>query len=281
MPTASDTFRGMSRIDEMFARCRAANRGALMPFVVAGHPTLDSLPGILRSLQASGADAVEIGVPFSDPIADGPVIAAAMHDALVAGATVEGVLDVVASIRDEITMPLVAMVSVSIVDRLGGAAFLGRLADAGFDGAIVPDADLDALDRLVEAADRRGLAFTTLIAPDTSSARASRIADSARGFVYVLARKGLTGERSDAPDLESRAAELRKVTDLPLAAGFGISTPEHVRAVLKDADGAIVGSALVRAMTAASGGGSATPEEAAGAFVRPLAEAAGGAESAT
>lgn len=267
----------MSRIDEMFARCRAANRGALMPFVVAGHPTLDALPGILRSLQEAGADAVEIGVPFSDPIADGPVIAAAMHEALVAGATVERVLEVVASIRDEITMPLVAMVSVSIVDRLGGPAFLDRLADAGFDGAIVPDADLDALDRLVEGADRRGLAFTTLIAPDTSSERASRIAASARGFVYLLARKGLTGERSDAPDLKDRVSELRRVTDLPLAAGFGISTPEHVDAVLKDADGAIVGSALVRAMTAAcdaDSGRAGSPVEAAARFVRPLAEAA-------
>lgn len=251
-----------------------------MPFVVAGHPTPDALPGILRALQEAGADAVEIGVPFSDPIADGPVIAAAMHDALVAGTTVESVLQSVASIRDEITMPLVAMVSVSIVDRLGGPAFFDRLFEAGFDGAIVPDADLDALEPLVEAADRRDLAFTTLIAPDTSTARASQIARSARGFVYVLARKGLTGERHEAPDLERRVAELRAVTDLPLAAGFGIATSDHVRAVLKDADGAIVGSALVRVMTAAveqatAGEAVAAAAKAAAEMTGPLAVAAG------
>jgi tryptophan synthase alpha chain len=243
-----------------------------MPFVVAGYPTGATLSDLLRAIESAGADAVEIGIPFSDPIADGPVIAAAMHDALVAGVTVDSVLAEVAAVRSQVAMPLVAMVSVSIVDRLGGPDFIDRLADAGFDGVIVPDADLDAIEVLREAAIRRDLAFTTLIAPDTSVERAARIAEGASGFVYVLARRGLTGERQDAPDVTERMASLREVTDLPLVAGFGISTAEHVVAVLGDADGAIVGSALVRILgrTAADGLGIV---EAVTTFVRPLADA--------
>jgi tryptophan synthase alpha chain len=243
-----------------------------MPFLVAGFPVGTALGDLLRTIESAGADAVEIGIPFSDPIADGPVIAAAMHDALVAGVTVETVLADVAAARATISMPLVAMVSVSIVDRLGGPAFIDRLGDVGFDGVIVPDADLDAIEVLRDAATRRDLAFTTLIAPDTSADRAAAIAQGARGFVYVLARRGLTGERQDAPDVADRMASLRKVTDLPLAAGFGISTPEHVAAVLGDADGAIVGSALVRCLGGAAADGHDVVEAAA-TFVRPLADA--------
>ncbi len=262
----------MSRIDEMFARCRAEGRGALMPFVVAGYPVGTTLADLLPAIESAGADAVEIGIPFSDPIADGPVIAAAMHEALVAGASVEAVLSDVAGVRASVSMPLVAMVSVSIVDRLGGPVFIDRLADVGFDGVIVPDADLEAIESLRAAADRRDLAFTTLIAPDTSADRAAAIAQGARGFVYVLARRGLTGERQDAPDVAGRVARLREVTDLPLAAGFGISTPAHVSAVLGDADGAIVGSALVRCLGQAAAV-EADIAVAAATFVHPLAEA--------
>ncbi len=256
----------------MFAECRTQGRGAVMPFVVGGHPVGTPLGDLLRGLESAGADAVEIGIPFSDPIADGPVIAAAMHEALVAGASVESVLAEVQSARSSVGIPLVAMVSVSIVDRLGGPAFLDRLAAVGFDGVIVPDADLDGVDALRDAAARLDLAFTTLIAPDTSASRAAEIARGARGFVYVLARRGLTGERQDAPDITDRMASLRAVTELPLVAGFGISTSEHVAAVLADADGAIVGSALVRCLADASRDG-ADAVEAATSVVEPLARA--------
>ena len=258
----------------MFERCRSEERGALMPFVVAGHPGPGSLGSMLQALESAGADAVEVGIPFSDPIADGPVIAAAMHEALMAGTTVADVLNDMASIRSSISIPVVAMVSISIVDRLGGAAFMDRLADAGFDGVILPDADLDAIEPLQQQAERRGMAFTSLIAPDTGPDRAARIAADAREFLYVLARKGLTGERSDAPDLRERVDELRRLTSLPLAAGFGISTPDHVAAVLSDADGAIVGSALVRTISEAVSTGE-DPLEAARGFIRPLAVATG------
>ncbi len=244
-----------------------------MPFLVAGFPANTRLCDLLHAIESAGADAVEIGIPFSDPIADGPVIAAAMHEALVAGTTVDSVLAEVAAARTQVGMPLVAMVSVSIVDRLGGPRFIDRLADVGFDGVIVPDADLDAIAVLRDAAVARHLAFTTLIAPDTGLERATSIAQGAHGFVYVLARRGLTGERQDAPDISDRMATLRGVTPLPLAAGFGISTPAHVSAVLNDADGAIVGSALVRRLGEATAAGEDVVAAAA-TFVRPLADAA-------
>lgn len=243
-----------------------------MPFVVAGHPTPDSLPGLLAALESAGADAVEVGIPFSDPIADGPVIAAAMHEALVAGTTVSSVLSAMKAARSTVELPVIAMVSVSIVDRLGGPEFIDRLADNGFDGIILPDADLDSVGPLQARATDRGLAFTSLIAPDTQPERAARIARDAREFIYLLARRGLTGERSDAPDLRDRVAELRTITDLPLAAGFGISTAGHVEATVSDADGAIVGSALVRTISAATASGN-DPLEAARRFVIPLVEA--------
>ena len=145
-----------------------------------------------------------------------------------------------------------------------GPAFLDRLADHGFDGLILPDADLDATASIRDRAEALDLAFTTLIAPDTATERAARIAADAREFVYVLARRGLTGARTDAPDLTDRMTQLRALTDLPLAAGFGISTADHVAAVLEHADGAIVGSALVGVMDQASAAGSDAVEAASG-----------------
>ncbi|NBV64489.1 MAG: tryptophan synthase subunit alpha, partial [Planctomycetes bacterium] len=164
----------MSRIDRIFAQLHAAGTKALMPFVVAGDPSLDALAPTLQALQAGGASIAEIGIPFSDPIADGPVIAEAMHRALQRGVTPTAVMQAVRQARASLEMGLVAMVSVSIVDRCGGAAFVDQLADAGFDGIIVPDADLDAVQPLLQAAERRDLAFAMLVAPTSSDARIER-----------------------------------------------------------------------------------------------------------
>ncbi len=244
-----------------------------MPFIVAGDPGIEDLPVLLQALEKAGADAVEIGIPFSDPIADGPLIAAAMHAALESGTRVDSVLAKVRACRDSIRLPLLAMVSISIVDRMGGADFIEAMAAAGFDGVIVPDADLDTIEPLAEAAESADIGFSTLLAPDTSPARAGRIASTAREFLYLLARRGITGERGDAPELEDRVRLVRERTDLPLAAGFGIASADHVAAVVRDAEGAIVGSALVRAIGEASSSG----EDLADAvirFVEPLAAAA-------
>ena len=245
----------MGRIDRIFAQSRSAGRKPLMPFVVAGDPSLAALGDVLRSMQDAGAAIVEVGIPFSDPIADGPVIAEAMHRALQRGVTPEATLQAVREARGSLHLGLVAMVSVSIVDRCGGASFVQRLADAGFDGLIVPDADLEAVGPLVEAAERLDMAFAMLVAPTTTEERLPRLLSACRGFVYLLARAGITGERQEAPEVASLVARVRRHTPLPLAVGFGISVAGHVRAVCEHADGAIVGSSLVRRIAAGDDAG--------------------------
>ncbi len=269
LPRAA-TIASMSRIDRIFEELRAKGRKALMPFVVAGDPTLDALPGTLSALEQAGASIAEIGIPFSDPIADGPVIAEAMHRALQRGVTPAAVLARVREARPSLRMGLVAMVSVSIVERSGGPAFIAALADAGFDGVIVPDADLDAVQPLHAEAERRGLAFAMLVAPTSSDARIERLVRHCRGFVYLLSRAGITGERQDAPEVEALVRRVRARTSMPLAVGFGISTAAHVQAVCRHADAAIVGSSLVRRLAE---GDSGTVADRAGAYARELLKA--------
>ncbi|MHC4220455.1 MAG: tryptophan synthase subunit alpha [Planctomycetota bacterium] len=252
------------RIDDIFARQRAAGRTGLMPFVTGGYPTLAATAAVLPALEAElGPEGgiVEIGIPFSDPIADGPVIAASMHEALTAGVTPPAAS----------ALGLVAMVSASIVYRMGVARFMANAADAGFDGLIVPDLTDNGQGRdddLGEIAASHGLSFSLLVAPATSPDRLKRIVSRCRGFVYVLARAGLTGEQQAAPEIADRVAAIRKLTDLPVAAGFGISRPRHVAAVTAVADAAVVGSAIVRRM---SDGGD--PARAAAEYVKSLVAA--------
>lgn len=247
-----------------------------MPFICGGHPAnmppQDAVPItalLLPALERAGASIVEVGIPFSDPIADGPVIAAAMHEALRHGATPLAVFDQVASVRAELSIGLVAMCSISIVHRLGGAAgFCRQAAAAGFDGLIVPDIPLEESGEIREAAAGAGLRLSLLIAPTTPPARAAQIARASTGFVYLLARTGITGERQEAPQVAGLVRTIQDATDLPIACGFGISTPEHVRAVVREggADAAIVGSALVRRM-----GQAGDPIAEAERFIRELA----------
>ncbi|MCP3902516.1 MAG: tryptophan synthase subunit alpha [Planctomycetes bacterium] len=255
----------MSRIDEIFARHRASGQPVLMPFVTAGYPSLDVTRLVLPALESAGAGIVELGIPFSDPIADGPVIAASMHEALLGGVTPERVLDLVRDVRPEIGLGLVAMVSISIVHRLGPDRFAAEAAGAGIDGLIIPDLDSRDADVLTELADRHDLAFSLLVAPTTPEPRIAELVARCRGFVYVLARSGITGEQDAAPEVSTRVEEVRRHTDLPVAVGFGISTAAHVAAVTRVAEGAIVGSALVRRMDAAD------PVAAAAGFVGELA----------
>ena len=238
----------VNRIDTIFANLRAGNRKALMPFVVAGFPSPHMLAATLQSLQKAGSSIVEIGIPFSDPIADGPVIAQAMNQALQQGSTPGAILQEVAAIRDTLSIGIVAMVSVSIVQRLGNEKFVHQLADAGFDGIIIPDLDLDCAAPLFAAAQVRGMSMSMLISPLTPPERMKKIVALCRGFVYLLSRAGITGEQTGAPEVAEFVKRVRALTNLPLAVGFGISTPEHVRAVVRHADAAIVGSALVKLM---------------------------------
>jgi tryptophan synthase alpha chain len=240
-----------ARIEAIFRRHRETGETALMPFITGGFPTLEDTRAAIPALAEAGASIIELGIPFSDPIADGPVIAASMHEALLGGATPERVLDVVRSVRADTDVGIVAMVSHSIVARIGGEAFVERCAAAGVDGLIVPDIDTGDAADLRRHTDAAGMSFTLLVAPSTPPERVGEIVGLCRGFVYVLARVGVTGERDAAPEVAGRVATIRALTDLPLAVGFGISTADHVRAVTECADGAIVGSALVRRMSEA------------------------------
>ncbi|MFZ4576192.1 MAG: tryptophan synthase subunit alpha [Phycisphaerales bacterium] len=258
------------RIDQIFADLRANRQKALMPFVCGGFPSPGVLTRLLPALQASGASVVEIGFPFSDPIADGPVIAAAMSRAIAGGTTAATIFKEVESVRAQLSIGLVAMVSVSIVNRLGGPkGFASRAAAAGFDGLIVPDVPLEESGELQAAAAEAGLAYSLLIAPTTVPARAAEIMAACSGFCYLLARSGITGEQSGTPEIAGRVAKLRQVGPLPIACGFGVSTPQQVNAVVRHADAAIVGSALVRRMSEAAAAGRDPVDEAA-AMVRAL-----------
>lgn len=244
-----------------------------MPFICGGYPTLDSTTAVLPALERAGASIVEIGIPFSDPIADGPVIAAAMHTALASGATPLEVFSQVAAARPHTDLGLVAMCSVSIIYRLGAGGdpspFCRRAAEAGFDGLIVPDVPLEESEPIRKAAAAAGLTCSLLVAPTTPPERAAAIARASTGFVYLLARSGITGERADAPEIGPIVATLRRSTDLPIACGFGISRPDHVAAVTRHADAAIVGTALVRRMGEAAAAGRDSVAEAE-AFTREL-----------
>ena len=261
----------MNRIDSIFNELRGQSRGALMPFVTAGYPNLDVTRRLLPKIEAAGAQICELGIPFSDPIADGPVIQASMTDALQAGTTPGGVFDVVKQLRAELSMGLVAMVSYSIVHRIGTEAFVSRAADAGFDGFIFPDLPPEEALAIRNVVQDAGMTCSYLIAPTTPDDRAMELAKASSGFVYQVALTGITGERDRLPEgLIDRIKTLRGVTDLPIAVGFGVSNADHVQTITEVADAAIVGSALIRRMGDAVANDS-DPAETAGSFVRELA----------
>jgi len=248
---------------------RVAGRGSLMPFVTAGAPSIDATVATIEALDRLGVAAIEVGFPFSDPIADGPVIAASMDRSLRGGTTVDGTLQAIEAVRPRVGCGLIAMVSMSIVHRHGGEGFVARAHLAGFDALIVPDMDVDAAEQVVVAADRVGMGLALLVAPSSSPDRVRAIASRCRGFVYALARAGLTGTSDAPPDVEATVGAIRTATDLPVAVGFGISTAEHVAMVVQHADAAIVGSALVRAMD----GDPATAAQRAVALIQPMVDA--------
>ena len=235
-----------TRTATAFARARSEGRPALMPYITAGDPPKPDLSTLIVGMADAGADIIEIGIPFSDPIADGPVIASAMFRSLEAGMTPAGVFAEVKKARATTDVALVGMVSDSIVAHSDRARFVAQAAEAGFDGLIVPDADTRDLGDLQAACETHGLTLTLLVAPMSTPERQREIVKHSSGFIYLLARAGVTGERQEAPDIAGRITELRTLTDLPIGVGFGIATAEHVAAVGASADGAIVGSALVR-----------------------------------
>jgi tryptophan synthase alpha chain len=242
-------------------------RAALMPYLMGGYPSIEESVAAGLAAADAGADLLELGIPFSDPLADGPVIHAAGTAALSAGATPHSVLG--ACERLAVRVPVVLMVYANIVLTAGVDAFALRAASAGASGLIVPDLPHDEAAELRAACDSEGLALVPLVAPTSTPERIAAIGADARGFVYTVSLTGTTGERDELPPgLTETVERVRASTELPVAVGFGISTPEQARSVAELADGVIVGSRVVRA--AGEGGAAAV-----GALVAELAGALG------
>ena len=228
----------MSRLSDAFPK----GRTALVCYVMGGDGDTAAL---LQAVDEAGADVIELGLPFSDPIADGPVLQAAATRALFSGATVRGVLATAGKLH--LRAPVVAMGYMNPVERMGAAAFAKCLRDAGLCGAIIPDLPMEEAQPLRDALSAQGLDLVPLVAPTTPAERAAAIARTARGFVYYVSVTGVTGARASLPeDLEKRLAELRAVSPVPVAVGFGISRPEQAAALKGKADGIVVGTALVK-----------------------------------
>ena len=239
----------MHDIDATFAGLRAKGRLGLIPFIPAGYPDLATTAALLPALERAGADVIEVGIPFSDPIADGPTIQASFTAALAKGLKLADVFKTIRVARGRVNAPLVAMVSYSVVYRYGLERFLSDAKGAGFNGLILPDLPPPEAAAVCEKVREAGLATTLLIAPTTPEARRREIARLCSGFVYYLSVSGITGERDRLPaDLEKNLRQLRSVTDRPICVGFGISKPEHLEQLTGLADGAIVGSAIVKRM---------------------------------
>ncbi|MDA0803496.1 MAG: tryptophan synthase subunit alpha [Planctomycetota bacterium] len=238
---------------------RASSKPCLIPFIVGGHATMGAFEEALLALDTAGAPVIEVGIPFSDPIADGPVIAQAMHQVLAGGTTARGVLACVKALRERCQARLVAMVSASITTRLGESDPALAFAAAGFDGIIVPDLDPDEASHLAVSARRHSIGFIPLVAPTTEPARAATLASMATGFVYAIARKGITGGDGqaslDLAEVSATVGRIRGSATVPVAVGFGLSSAADVTAVTQGADAAIVGTPFVRAMSA---GGAST-----------------------
>ena len=268
---------GVARIAQAFKTARGEGRAAVMPYMMGGFPDLETSRSVADAYAEAGADLVELGVPFSDPLADGPVIHAAGTRALAAGATLEGVLQIGQRLAQRV--PLVPMVYANMALARGAQEFAAMLAAAGASGAIIPDLPIGEADELDEALRDAGIAPVPLVAPTTPPERRRRICERATGFVYVVSDTRVTGERDDVPaDLADLVEAVRSESTVPVAVGFGIGTPEQAATVGRIADGVIVGSRLVRAVAEAEG--PAASGAAVSGFIRAAREAmaSGGAQ---
>lgn len=247
----------MSAIDDVFARCRAELRAAFIPFLTAGDPDLEITAVLLKAFVDGGADLIELGVPFSDPIADGPVIQRASTRALASGTTLSGVLRLVARYRDELGVPIVLFTYFNPIHARGIGSFAEQAAASGVDGVLCVDLPPDEGRReLVPTLRRHGLDTIFLLAPTSNRQRIRSVTESSSGFVYYVSRTGVTGERQQLrKELLKESKRLRRKLDLPLAVGFGISTPQQVAQVARVADGVVVGSALVHLIEEKAGQG--------------------------
>lgn len=242
----------MSTLAAAFERIRGNGHPGLVTYVTAGDPDLPRSADVLRALSRAGADVIEVGVPFSDPLADGPVIQRATERALAAGTTLARVLEMVANVRAGIAAPVVIFSYANPILRLGVDAFADRASRAGVDGVLVLDLPIEEAGEFRGSMASRGIDTIFLLSPTTTDARMRKAATLGSGFLYAISRLGVTGARDTLADgVETMVRRIRALSPLPVALGFGISKPEHVRAVGRWADAAVVGSALVNVIAEA------------------------------
>jgi tryptophan synthase alpha chain len=259
----------MSRITEKFKQLKKLGQKALITYITAGDPSLAVTEKLVHAIEAAGADIIELGVPFSDPLADGPTIQSSHLRALKNDVSLSDVLKMVKKIRKTSEVPLVLMLSYNLIVKYGITKFVSDAALTGVDGIIPPDLSHEETGELITAAGQLDTIF--LVAPTSTDERISSIAKDSKGFVYLVSLAGVTGARGSLPsDIKGNVARIRKYSSIPVAVGFGISTPEHVRDVCSFADGAIVGSAIVKII--GSGGGVSMLKKVSG-LVRSLKKA--------
>lgn len=236
-----------TRIGRLFERLGREGRPAFIAYITAGDPSPDRTPALVAALERGGADLIELGVPFSDPIADGPVIQRGSDRALKAGTRVSTVLDIAAAIRKTSEIPLLLFTYMNPVLRYGLEALARDAVARGIDGCLLTDLSVEEAEPYVRAMRNAGLDTVFLAAPTSTERRLELVAEYSTGFIYLVSRTGVTGERASVSEaVEPLVKAMRKVTDLPLAVGFGISTADHVRQVGALADGVVVGTAVVR-----------------------------------
>jgi tryptophan synthase alpha chain len=266
---------GRSRIAAAFARARAERRAAILPYLTAGYPDPSETVDLVRALEDGGADLIEIGLPFSDPLADGPTIQAASQVALARGTTLRTVLDLTARLRNHVEVPVVYMGYINPLSRYGLEAFLRAMSEAGGDGIIVPDLPLEEASPLREAAARSGISWVSLVAPTTPTPRVKLLDESSSDFTYCVSLTGVTGVRAAlGSGLPEYLARVAGVARKPFVVGFGISRPGQVASVVPPAAGVVVGSALLQAVD--SGRDAADRRRIAREFVAAFRAAASG-----
>jgi len=262
----------MSRITEVFASCRREDRAAFIAYITAGDPSPEQTPKIVRSLIEAGADLIELGIPFSDPVADGATNQAAAERSLAAGTKLDDIFDIIRKIRDFSQVPLVLFTYANPVLRRGIPEFASAASDAGADGVLFTDVPVEEIDRFAPALKKHGLDRIMLVTPTSGKQRIRAASRAGSGFLYLVSRLGVTGTRQELDSgLDELILRVRKSTKLPIGVGFGISTPEQVAAVARNAEAVVVGSAIVRVIAAEGSGDGLLP--ALDALLRPMTAA--------
>ena len=261
----------MSAIDSLFAKLRGENKKAFMPFITAGDPNLDFTKSVIQELDKRGCHMCEIGIPYSDPIADGPVIQASYTRALNKKVKLNQIFEMIGEVSPTVEMPLVTMVSYAIIFRYGLEAYVKRAKEVGGAGAIVPDLLAEEAGEFSEICKREDFSLIQLVTPMTPKERALKITETSTGFLYYVSVVGITGERTQLPpELVENVSWLRSQTELPICIGFGINKPEHVKLLGPVSDGLIVGSAIVKRIAEAEKLGNEKTIDSVGGYVDEL-----------